>query len=469
MSISPACSQALGLPEIVAAILEQLRDYKALFAAVQVSRLWADEATTILWRETPPIQDIVHICDVERLQYYANKVRFLGIPRVGNEWSQILKLRFPRLRVVSTDITDHKDEQSLLPYMQPNIHHFQCVGGPISDSFWMQIESRCPDLRSLGLSNFKTTDICGLLRFLEGMPSLKDLHLWYGPEDVDLYLHLASRPSLQRLSMPRTTLTVDKTMTILANVTNPYPKLEWICWSSQSRAFQSLARHLSSLNFLCLILVDASDDVLFAISSCINLGTVKVYFEKDSHVPAEGLLAIARKCPHLRHFSLGVTKGIKVDGRSITDDIVRQVAAYLPAMTSFELVVETDLTITALLCLGDLSAGLEACNLNGDFNLEELWRPNLAPLFPRLMSLKLCRVSMNIPYERAVSILNQQAPKLNLAVTNAKSGSADENWDRSIQKIQKKDGGSEWLMKRRMDWFERGRSNGRAKRRDIIR
>ena len=53
--MSQACSQALRLPEIVSIILEQVQGTNALFAALQVKLLWADEATMVLWREYPPI------------------------------------------------------------------------------------------------------------------------------------------------------------------------------------------------------------------------------------------------------------------------------------------------------------------------------------------------------------------------------------------------------------------------------
>lgn len=62
--MSPACSQAVVLPEIVTAILEQLHDTKDLCAALQVDRLRADEPTTLLWRDHPPMA-LAHIEDAK--------------------------------------------------------------------------------------------------------------------------------------------------------------------------------------------------------------------------------------------------------------------------------------------------------------------------------------------------------------------------------------------------------------------
>lgn len=429
MSTSPACSQALRLPEILAPILEQLGDNEALFAALQVNRLWADEATTILWRDGPPIGSMGRI-SVERLQYYDNKIRRLRDPEIVGNWSSLQELRYPRLSELSTWTRGEEDEQRLLRYLRPSLRRisYYCQR-PISDSVLTQIEARCPALRALVIGSLEKTSKYDLLRFLKAMPSLTDICLDRGLEDVELCIHLASRANLQKLSVQppywlsanTTTWTEDHIMKILANVTNPFPKLEYISWSSQGRAFHDLVPHLFGLKDLQLTLVDAYDDVLFAIASCINLATVTVTFEKESRLSAEGLLAIAENCPHLHTLILNGPYDA-VDGRSITDDIIRQVATYLPAMTHLQIRrIRTDLTITALQHLGDLCRKLEACSLRGNFDLEQLWHPNLAPLFTQLKSLYLSWVPKNISRDRAVSIIDQLAPQVKLACGYAKN------------------------------------------------
>ena len=73
--MSQACSRAMRLPEIVSIVLEKVQGTNALFATLQVPRLWADEATMVLWREGSPNQALIHVRHAERLQYYANKSR----------------------------------------------------------------------------------------------------------------------------------------------------------------------------------------------------------------------------------------------------------------------------------------------------------------------------------------------------------------------------------------------------------
>lgn len=420
MSTSPACSQALGLPEIVAAILEQLKNYRDLFAAVQVNKLWADEATTILWRDDPPIQTIGRIGDVEKLQYYANKIRHLWGHTPPATWTDSHRLQYPRLSYLSTHIDDDEGEQSVLHYLRPSLRRIACYWSkPISDSILMQIEARCPALQILELRRLQETSISyDLLRFLIGMPSLTHLELPSGLENVELCIHLASRPNLQKLSVPpnfrlakATTWTEDHTMEILAKITNPFPKLECVAWCSQGQAFHGLAPHLFGLKDLQIILVETCDDIFFAISSCINLATVTVTFEKKSRVSGKGFLAIAKKCPHLHSFRLCVKGSGEVDGRSITDDVIRQVGTYLPAMTHLCICrMKTDLTIEALLHLGDLCTELKECSLSGIFDLERLCRPDVAPSFTRLEYLMLRCIPDNISRARAFSIVHQLAP-----------------------------------------------------------
>ena len=431
--MAPACSQALGLPEIVATILEQLPDRKALFAALQVNRLWAHEATMVLWRKNPPIQALVQISDIERRQYYANRISSLMIrERDASESTQLQNTHFPRLVAMHISVFNclmgQKQNEELgqcfFRYLHPGLRSFKCFVYQTNRDFLMQLATRCPDLRVLLLDWLPyPVPTCDLGRFLNLVPSLTHVELAC-LVDSELYLPLALLPNLLelRMSRPTSTFTEDSAITVLANVTHPYPKLKEIFWGSQGKAFSCLAIHLSSLNVLDLFLVDTSSDVLFAISSCTNLATIEVWFDQKSHVLAEGLLAVARKCSHLRVFSLSRTAGTEVDGTSISDDIIRQVATYLPAMTSFKLEIQTNLTITAVIHLGTLCAKLKECNLKGSFCLEQLWRPNSVPLFPQLTSLELHLVE-DIPYERAMSILRQQAPQFIKAPEFLGSGS----------------------------------------------
>ncbi len=431
--MSPACSKALGLPEIVAAILEYLVDAQDLFSALQVNTLWSDEATTILWREEPPMETVSRINDVERLQYYADKITSLAFDYGNSGWNSVIpeearqklrSLRFPRLTRIHAEKLGSEDEHSLLHYLQPKLQALKCSDAwPISDRFLMQIEGLCPALRSFSLSSFLgTTQTCDLVRFLNSMPSLTSIHLGQDLENIisdQLHVHLASRPNLLVLEIFSKTFTGRESQKISAAVADPYPKLiELSCYSSY-RDFNCLSRHLHGLRVLQLDLDRGkSEDILFTISRCTNLIRMKLTFAWGDapEVPAEGILSVAKNCPHLRVFDLGIPtsmhKYLPIGGRTITDDIIKQVATYLPAMTTFKLIFPTHISTTALLHLGDLCMGLTECCLIGDFNMEELCRPKVAPVLPQLRKLRLSKVSNKISPEQAKSIHYQAFPNL---------------------------------------------------------
>ena len=71
-------SKAVRLPEIVATILNTTDDKKTLVSCIQVSRLWAEEATACLSRSDPPIDALLALNRPDRLQYYTNKIDTLG-------------------------------------------------------------------------------------------------------------------------------------------------------------------------------------------------------------------------------------------------------------------------------------------------------------------------------------------------------------------------------------------------------
>ena len=425
--MSPACSKALRLPEIVAAILEYLEDTQDFFSALQVNTLWSDEATTILWRVEPLMEAFSGINSVERFQYYADKITSLAFHHcndVRKLHQKAQNLRFLRLTRINARIWASEDEQYLLPFLQPKLQALKYYGAwPISDRFLMQIEGLCPALRSFSLlSTAGTTPTCDLVRFLNSMPSLTSIHLGLDLENTlsdQVYVHLASRPNLLVLEISSKTFTRRESQEKSASVADPYPKLiELSCYSSY-RDFNCLSRHLHSLRVLQLELDGGnSDDILFAISRCTDLIRMKLTFAwgDNSQVPAEGVLSVAKNCPRLRVFDLFIPTYVNnytpTNGRSITDDTIKQVATYLPAMTTFKLIFPTDISTTALLHLGDLCTDLTECILIGDFNMEELCRPKVAPVLPQLRNLRLYGVSDNISRRQAKSILDQACPNL---------------------------------------------------------
>lgn len=161
--MSPACAQAMRLPEIVAAILEEVHGARDLFAALRVNKLWTDEATTILWHVDPPIRALVCIEDAGRLQYYPNKVTTLRSTSFDFDetyeqfpYHKLLSLRLPRLIQFSTDRWAHS-WLWFLQYLRPNLKTFICRDRIMSDDQLMMLKELCPTLQNVWLENWPGT------------------------------------------------------------------------------------------------------------------------------------------------------------------------------------------------------------------------------------------------------------------------------------------------------------------------
>lgn len=134
--------QVFELPETVTAILSNLPQKQDLFASLQVNVLWAEEATTLLWADTPPISALAAVHErSDRLDFYAQKVKSLDF--ADNDCSYhrfFVNTSFPRLADISIDSSDDNCEDVLLQYLQPRLRRFHFFGGPISDAFLMRIQ-----------------------------------------------------------------------------------------------------------------------------------------------------------------------------------------------------------------------------------------------------------------------------------------------------------------------------------------
>ena len=131
---------ALRLPEILAAILSQVADPRTLFACVQVSKLWADEASNVLW-DQPPILELARVNPTSRRQWYAAKVRRLDCQQTEGrkDLSFTATTLFPRLSAVCVEAAHLLDEQVSLQFLQSRLQKLEIYGDPISDALLVRI------------------------------------------------------------------------------------------------------------------------------------------------------------------------------------------------------------------------------------------------------------------------------------------------------------------------------------------
>lgn len=418
-------------------ILEHLKDNKALFAALQVNKLWADEATTLLWRKNPRVLDLARIEDVNRVQYYAAKISELEIELSKNDCKGHLRLQdvhFPRLKRIAMKIRDCKKEHKFSQYLQPHLRTVIVSGGPLSNFHLMQIQARCPAVRQLALCESSNTITANdLLDFLGGMPSLVGIYLWSIISD-ELYFHLASRRTLATLKTGKDkTLTLSLVKGIQEVIDQPFPNLHSLKCFSESDAFSQLSRHLNGLTTLDLHLVDAASKTLFDICSCTNLVDLSLkiqdsHFEPNSHFSPEGLLALAKNCPHLQIFAATALQVYGEDGGSIanvaniTDDVIQKFVALLPGLTYFRLGIKTSLTERALQLIGEACTGLTHCSLDGrSFNLQLVGSSDPV-FFPRLKYLAVQPIEDCLSATMIAEMLYHHAPRATILRLGSSKG-----------------------------------------------
>ena len=439
--MSSACSQAVELPEIVAAIMEQLPDNRTLFAALQVSKLWAEEATTVLWKDYPSISALIQILDAERLQYYANKVSYWNIVRDedGPELHRKLQLlRFPRLRQINVRSSNFLDGKNLLGYLQPNLRWLQFCGFWISNYHLRCIRAHFPALQSLTLLNLRVdgddTTAHELLQFLHDMPFLTNLRIGLERAISDeVYIHLASRLNLIGLHSSKM-LTLSLIEMMQEVVEQPFSRLLSLTCHSGSKAFSQLSRHLLKIEDLQLRLMDSARQTIFDVCSFSSLLILDLdysqcpYFDTSIHFPAESFLAIAKRCSRLQQLAVDrYPVSIDNDGIcDINDDALQEFVSLLPQLAHLRLMINTNLGHRALRILGEGCTVLQECWLGGkSLQLGPLGSSGPV-LFPKLEHLDLWGTQENLSATAAAEILHHHAPRTkSVYIENSRSTNAE--------------------------------------------
>ena len=151
-----AASVALQIHEIVKSLMEALQDDKrSLVVCAQVCKLWADEATAIIWEESvryPIFRKILALKQVDssRLKWYARKIRVLDlspcINRLALAHESFRDTEFPRLAILSIPFGFGNSNTAITQYFQSRLRRVSLPCASLSDSVLRDLAVTSPFL-----------------------------------------------------------------------------------------------------------------------------------------------------------------------------------------------------------------------------------------------------------------------------------------------------------------------------------
>ncbi|KAI9696821.1 MAG: hypothetical protein M1836_005183 [Candelina mexicana] len=438
--MTPTTSQLLPLelPELVAATLQYITDPRDLRACILVNKLWASEATTLLWEDNPPIKafvDIPAFKEPERLQLYAKKVRKFTLNADDARYNHLFAYtEFPRLETIVLDSSPYNEVETLLPFLQPSLRKFFIYGGPVGDTLLYELRIRSPHLEDLLIDNARNNLTAkGLQDFLTKMSSLKKLHVMYGLNHAltdEVICHLAERTSLVHLDFTKL-IRQEVAHNLVNSSAHPFEHLKTLTCTAESKAFALLTPHLLRLEILRLSLLETLDTVLSAIAHCPKISHVEVRYLIATVPPPSEIIHLADKHQNLQTLQLRwqddglmTTEEAQSDPYSLDDASIDTITSKLRSIKILTLwfPLSADVSTKALESIGKHCKALERCKLPGTFNMSKL--PLVAPLypeipletclFPNLLDLTIRRASNRDQgsAQHAVRALRAHAPKL---------------------------------------------------------
>jgi len=214
----------------------------------------------------------------------------------------------------------------------------------------------------------------------------------------DIYVHLASRASLERIGLPDRSLTTTAADRILASIAHPFEKLDSIQCTANNDAFDQLIPHLTNLDDLCVSLLDRSDSVIFNLSKCANLTSLGISMDSElPRCPPAALLAISRRCTSLWKFSINIDSRLdNPPGRDgeFNDDFIQNFTSTLPKLEQFFFSVrDNSLTVESLRHLGRNCPRLETAGIKSALHLPDLGQSG-PPALPILDHLEIGRLRL---------------------------------------------------------------------------
>ena len=395
--------------------VELLKVQHSLSAATLVNSLWADVATSFIWKQSPDVSALEWMRH-DRRQMYANKIEQLQLsdPQDENDvaYEYLKDLEWPVLKTLHLDLDWQLYQHHLRGLLHADLEGLTIAGTQSGGySYVAQVTlpallGPCPKLKRIqfGPDTFSPQDPIHanvLAYHFDALPALEEIDVLMGSivgKDL-LFGHLSKSPGLTSLAID-----LDPGLRLLPlfagpnALQKPFPSLQRLQIVCDPEIALALPSHLFALKELRLAierqpsgeirLSDLSilDDVVTSLLVCPNLELLEVNVgnlangfptaQLNLAVSGTSLVKLAACCPRLRNIDLAALDPSSIDGSGISSAHFEDFCKGLPHLEELILKLHpttaTILQTTALPSLARHCSKLEVLRLGIPLQLPNL-------------------------------------------------------------------------------------------------
>ncbi|KAF2624404.1 hypothetical protein BU25DRAFT_160890 [Macroventuria anomochaeta] len=395
--------------------VELLEVRHSLLPATLVNRLWADAATSIIWKQNPSLLALRWM-QHDRRQLYASKVEQLQLSDPQDEsdddYEYLKELVWPRLKSLEVDLDWQSYQHHLRGLLHAKMESLTVTGTQSGGSAYVTqvtlpaLLGPCRKLKRIqfGPDTFSPQDPIHanvLAYHFDSLPCLEEVDVLMSSivgKDF-LFGHLSKRPGLKSLAID-----LDPGLRLLPLFSGPnalhkpFPTLERLQIVCDPEIALALPIHLFALRELRLAverqpsgeirLSDLSilDDVATSLLACpnlelleVNVGNLAMGFPTAQlNLPVSGaaLVKLAACCPRLRSIDLAALDPSSIDGSGISSIHFEDFCKGLPNLEELSLKLHpttaTILQTTALPSLAQHCPKLEVLRMGIPLQLPNL-------------------------------------------------------------------------------------------------
>lgn len=399
--------------------VELLEFRPTLVPSILVNKMWANEGTSILWKRYPHLPALRNM-DLERRQYYANKVHRIFSLSLSHAQADTLdyldELEWPNLTSLEVEVDFIKHGAKYLPMLHPGLGHLELsgvqTGGAIyfTDVVLRTIFSACPNLQGLrfGPNIFPDDEpvhASALYPYLEQLSSIEVRGTGFASID-SLFTRLSLHKGLEDLEID-----LEPGLALLpliegpASLPSPFHSLKRLVIMCYPEIALALLPHLKLIEELQLDICRIPDQephgeyhlviehLITRLSKCprlrvlrVGLGALTFSFPSSVSLPrlsGQSLTELAKSCPILEDIKLFAIEPSALDGSLISSEDFDTFCKSLPKLQRLSLKLHpttaTALAERALLSLGENCPNLEVLRLKIPLSLMALPVPAIVP------------------------------------------------------------------------------------------